>query len=131
MIQTIAHQSWVLDHKVGMMGISYGGISQLFTAQLDPPALEAIAPLSVFDATATTLYPGGIRNHRLCRGLGQAAPVRGPAQRDRMAASRTPTSRSRAATDLQSNQVLHGEAANLLGKIREQQSLHAQRGRLT
>ena len=34
----------------------------LFTAQLDPPHLEAIAPLSVIDATATTLYPGGILN---------------------------------------------------------------------
>src|SRR5947209_2865316 len=45
-----------------MMGISYGGISQLFTAQLRPPHLAAIAPLSVIDATATTLYPGGIRN---------------------------------------------------------------------
>ena len=36
-IETIAHQPWVRDHKVGMMGISYGGISQLFTAQLNPP----------------------------------------------------------------------------------------------
>ena len=61
-IETIAHQPWVLDHKVGMMGISYGGISQLFTAQLQPPDLAAIAPLSVIDATATTLYPGGILN---------------------------------------------------------------------
>jgi hypothetical protein len=54
-IETIAHQPWVLDHKVGMMGVSYGGISQLFTAQLDPPDLEAISPLSVIDATASTL----------------------------------------------------------------------------
>ena len=61
-IQTIAHQPWVLRHKVGMFGVSYGGISQLFAAQLRPPALEAIAPLSVVDATATTLYPGGILN---------------------------------------------------------------------
>src|SRR5437588_7952214 len=61
-IETIAHQPWVLGHKVGMMGISYGAISQLFTAQLQPPDLEAIAPLSVIDATATTLYPGGILN---------------------------------------------------------------------
>ena len=61
-IQTIAHQPWVLDHRVGMIGISYGGISQLFTAQLDPPALEAIAPLSTIDSTITTLYPGGILN---------------------------------------------------------------------
>ena len=45
-----------------MLGISYGGISQLFAAQLEPPALAAIAPLSVLDATATTLYPGGVLN---------------------------------------------------------------------
>ena len=61
-IQAIARQPWVKDHKVGMMGISYGGISQLFTAQTRPPALEAISPLSVIDATATTLEPGGILN---------------------------------------------------------------------
>src|SRR5581483_6466240 len=41
-IETIARQPWVLNHKVGMMGISYGGISQLFTAQLNPPSLAAI-----------------------------------------------------------------------------------------
>ena len=61
-IEAIAHQPWVLNHKVGMMGISYGGISQLFTAQLQPPDLAAISPLSVIDATASTLYPGGILN---------------------------------------------------------------------
>jgi uncharacterized protein len=61
-IQTIGHQPWVLHHKVGMFGVSYGGISQLFAAQLRPPDLAAIAPLSVVDATATTLYAGGILN---------------------------------------------------------------------
>ena len=61
-IETIARQPWVLHHKVGMMGISYGGISQLFTAQTHPPSLAAISPLSVIDATQTTLYPGGILN---------------------------------------------------------------------
>ena len=35
-IETVARQPWVLHHKVGMMGISYGGISQLFTAQTQP-----------------------------------------------------------------------------------------------
>ena len=35
-IETIARQPWVAHHKVGMMGISYGGISQLFTAQTQP-----------------------------------------------------------------------------------------------
>lgn len=61
-IETIANQSWVANNQVGMFGISYGGISQLFAAQLNPPSLAAIAPLSVIDATPTTLYPGGILN---------------------------------------------------------------------
>src|SRR4051812_3880494 len=61
-IETVARQPWVLHHKVGMMGISYGGISQLFTAQTNPPSLAAIAPLSVIDSTQTTPYPGGILN---------------------------------------------------------------------
>jgi uncharacterized protein len=61
-IETVARQPWVLGHKVGMIGISYGGISQLFVAATDPPHLAAIAPLSVIDNTATTLYPGGMLN---------------------------------------------------------------------
>ncbi len=61
-IETVATQPWVLHHKVGMMGISYGGISQLFVAATRPPALAAITPLSVIDQTLTTLYPGGILN---------------------------------------------------------------------
>jgi uncharacterized protein len=61
-IETVARQPWALHHKVGMMGISYGGISQLFTAQTNPPSLAAIAPLSTIDAAQTTLYPGGVLN---------------------------------------------------------------------
>ncbi|MBV9805330.1 MAG: CocE/NonD family hydrolase [Solirubrobacterales bacterium] len=61
-IETVAHQPWVLGHRVGMIGISYGGISQLFVAATDPPHLAAIAPMSVIDDIATTLYPGGILN---------------------------------------------------------------------
>ena len=61
-IETVARQPWVLHHKVGMFGISYGGISQLFVAETRPPSLAAITPLSVIDNTATTLYPGGILN---------------------------------------------------------------------
>jgi len=39
-IETIAHQPWVLGNKVGMLGISYGGISQLFASitESGPPA---------------------------------------------------------------------------------------------
>ncbi len=44
------------------MGVSYGGISQLFVAATRPPSLAAITPLSVIDNTQTTLYPGGILN---------------------------------------------------------------------
>ncbi|MEA2390686.1 MAG: uncharacterized protein QOK31_795, partial [Solirubrobacteraceae bacterium] len=61
-VETVARQPWVKYHKVGMMGISYGGISQLFTGQTRPPSLAAISPLSVIDQTQTTLYPGGILN---------------------------------------------------------------------
>jgi predicted acyl esterase len=61
-IETVARQPWVLHHKPGMAGISYGGISQLFVAATRPPSLAAITPLSVIDNTQTTLYPGGILN---------------------------------------------------------------------
>jgi predicted acyl esterase len=63
-VEIIAAQPWVLDHQVGMVGLSYPGISQLFVAQLDPPSLESIAPLSVIaDTGRGTLYPGGILNN--------------------------------------------------------------------
>ncbi len=63
-VETVAAQPWVAHGKVGMVGISYPGISQLFTAQLRPPHLAAIAPLSVIDDTFKgTLYPGGIFNN--------------------------------------------------------------------
>jgi uncharacterized protein len=116
-IETIAHQPWVLDHKVGMMGISYGAISQLFTAQLDPPDLEAISPLSTLDATATTLYPGGILNTGFAVAWAQ--------QRQQEAEPAGPTSgQPWAYTQIQNgdqtcaaNQALHGEATNLMSKI--------------
>jgi predicted acyl esterase len=116
-IETIAHQPWVLGNKVGMIGISYGGISQLFTAQLDPPDLEAIAPLSVIDATATTLYPGGILN------TGFAVPWAQQRQAEAQPAP-APGTQPYATQQIQngdqtckSNQVLHGEAADLMAKI--------------
>jgi predicted acyl esterase len=62
-IETVAAQDWVLHHKVGMTGLSYPGISQLFVAQAQPPSLAAITPLSVIGNTSTTLRPGGILNN--------------------------------------------------------------------
>jgi uncharacterized protein len=62
-IETVAAQPWVLDHQVGMVGISYPGITQLFVAATQPPSLNSITPLSVLDDSfRATLYPGGILN---------------------------------------------------------------------
>jgi uncharacterized protein len=117
-IETIARQPWVLHNKVGMMGISYGGISQLFTAQTQPPSLAAISPLSVIDSTQTTLYPGGILN------TGFAVPWAQERVHDAEPASPN-GGQSWAYQRIQqgdetckANQVLHPEAADLMAKIR-------------
>jgi predicted acyl esterase len=116
-IETIARQPWVRDHKVGMMGISYGAISQLFTAQLNPPSLEAISPLSTIDATATTLYPGGILNSGFAVAWAQErqqeAQPAGPNSGQPYAYQRI----QGGDTTCANNQVLHGEAADLNAKI--------------
>jgi uncharacterized protein len=61
-IETVAAQPWVAHGKVGMIGISYAGVAQLFVAAVRPPHLAAITPLSVIDDTYQVLYPGGILN---------------------------------------------------------------------
>ncbi len=61
-IEIVAHQSWVANHKVGMVGISYSGLSQFPSAGTNPPDLAAIAPLSPTDDLFSTGYPGGIFN---------------------------------------------------------------------
>lgn len=61
-IEIVGAQSWVQHHQVGMVGLSYPGISQLFVASQRPPSLAAIAPMSVIGSTTTTLLPGGILN---------------------------------------------------------------------
>ena len=117
-IETVAHQSWVLHHKVGMIGISYGGISQLFVAATDPPDLAAITPLSVIDDTATTLYPGGLLNTGFALSWAQERVE------DALPATAT-TGESWAYKRIEqgdevckANQVLHGEAVNLIAKVR-------------
>ncbi len=61
-IEAVAAQDWVKG-KVGMGGISFSGISQLFAAGTQPPNLAAISPLSVTDDMYSgTGYPGGIFN---------------------------------------------------------------------
>jgi len=61
-IEIVAAQDWVKGHEVGMTGLSYPGISQLFVAKMHPPSLAAITPLSVIGNTVSTLVPGGILN---------------------------------------------------------------------
>jgi predicted acyl esterase len=117
-IETVARQPWVLHHKVGMMGISYGGISQLFTAQTRPPSLAAISPLSLIDQTQTTLYPGGILNTGFAvawaKERAHDAKPAGPKEGQAWAYQRI----QQGDETCKANQVLHGEAANLLAKIR-------------
>jgi len=62
-VETVAAQDWVKGGKVGMAGISFSGITQLFTAGTRPPHLAAIAPMSVTDDLYLgTGNPGGIPN---------------------------------------------------------------------
>ena len=62
-IEILANQSWVANGKVGMVGISFSGLSQFPAAGTDPPGLAAIAPMSPTDDLFSTGYPGGIYNN--------------------------------------------------------------------
>jgi len=62
-VQIIAHQPWVANHKIGMVGISFSGLSQFPAAGTDPPGLAAIASMSPTDDLFSTGYPGGIYNN--------------------------------------------------------------------
>jgi uncharacterized protein len=117
-IETIARQPWVLNHKVGMMGISYGAISQLFTAQLNPPDLEAISPLSTIDTTATTLYPGGILNTGFAVAWAEQRQQEAQPAPDGGTQPYATKQINSGDETCKQNQVLHGEAAKLLAKIR-------------
>lgn len=61
-IEAIAAQSWVKGNKVGMVGLSYAGIAQLYVASTRPPHLAAIAPQSVIDDPWREQWPGGVYN---------------------------------------------------------------------
>src|ERR1700749_4095443 len=117
-IETVARQPWVLHHRVGMLGISYGGISQFFVAATDPPSLAAIAPLSVIDNAATTLYPGGILN------TGFAFSWAKDRVHDALPASKTGgqpwalTQIEKGDAVCRRNQALHSAAVDLLAKSR-------------
>ena len=117
-IETVARQPWVLHHEVGMVGVSYGGISQLFVGATRPPSLSAITPLSVIDTTATTLYPGGILNTGFALSWAE----------DRVHDAKPATKKGGQPWALDrirggdrtcaANQVLHPEAVDLVAKLR-------------
>src|SRR3954449_9857096 len=117
-IETVARQPWVKFHRVGMMGISYGGMSQLFTAQTQPPSLAGISPMSVIDSTQTTLYPGGILNTGFAVAWAQERVHDAkPASAD----GGQPWAYKKIQDGdqtCQDNQALHPEAVDLLAKIR-------------
>jgi predicted acyl esterase len=119
-VETVARQPWVKNDQVGLMGISYGGISQLFVGATRPPSLAAITPISLLDQVQTTLFPGGILN------TGFALEW----AKDRIREARPATANEdegqrwawkriqEGDTTCAENQVMHGEAVDLLRKIR-------------
>ena len=117
-IETISRQPWVKYGKVGMMGISYGGISQLFTAETNPPSLAAISPLSLIDAVQTTLYPGGILNtgfaFNWAKERAYEARPAGPKGGQEWAYKRV----QEGDKTCEANQAMHAEAAKLIDKVR-------------
>ncbi|MGI9019291.1 MAG: CocE/NonD family hydrolase [Solirubrobacterales bacterium] len=124
-IETIARQPWVAPDKVGMMGISYGGISQLFTAQTRPPSLAAITPISLIDQVQTTLYPGGILNtgfaYEWAKDRAEEARPAGPDSGQPWAHQRIQEGDETCAA----NQALHPEAPDLLRKVKRNNTYRA------
>ena len=78
-IETVARQPWVKGDKVGMMGISYGGISQLFTGA-DPAAEPGRDHADLADRPgADDALSGRHPQHRLRARVGQGPHRRRPA----------------------------------------------------
>jgi predicted acyl esterase len=61
-VEAVARQPWVLHNHVGMVGLSYSGISQLYVASTRPPHLAAVLPQSVIADPYLEQWPGGIYN---------------------------------------------------------------------
>ncbi len=118
-IETIAAQPWVEHGTVGMVGLSFPGITQLFVAATQPPHLSAIAPLSVIaDTGRGTLRPGGILNDGFATSWAterqhdaEAAPQSGQAWAGRRIEDGD--------TTCADNQILRGQAVDLLATIDE------------
>jgi len=120
-IETVAAQSWVFNNQVGMAGLSFPGISQLFVAQTRPPSLKAIAPLSIIaETTASTLVPGGIYNNGFAfqwadRVVNSAQPYGQGWERDQVDVEYAESGTS----TCEDNQQLHLQAVNAVEKALE------------
>jgi len=115
-IETIARQEWVLHNEVGMAGLSYPGISQLFVASTRPPSLAAITPLSVIAMTSDSITsPGGILNNGFALEWGQqvvdrADPFGHGWEQDQVDAGDT---------ICEENQLLHSQKADIIQRARD------------
>jgi predicted acyl esterase len=111
-VQIAAAQPWVAHHKVGLVGISFSGISQLFVAGTRPPGLAAVAPMSLTDDLYSTGFPGGMFNSGFAGSWladrvedAKAAPAGGQAYAKALIADGD--------TTCLANQDLHGQAQDL------------------
>jgi uncharacterized protein len=114
-IEAVAAQSWVKGHRVGMSGLSYPGIAQLFVAQTHPPSLAAITPLSVIGNTYSTLRPGGIFNDGfalqwITQVLDKAQPYGQGWEKPRVDAGDTVCA---------DNQLLHGQQVDVIQQAKD------------
>ena len=62
-VEAVAAQPWVKNHKVGLVGLSYPGNAALYAAATQPPSLAAIAVGGTYDdGFRQLLRPSGILN---------------------------------------------------------------------
>jgi predicted acyl esterase len=117
-VEVVARQSWVKHGKVGMTGLSYPGITQLFVARTQPPSLVAITPMSVLaDSASSTLAPGGIYNEgfalRWVQNVLNGAEPYGKGWEMDVVALETTEGES---SECEENQRLHGQAVDVAQK---------------
>ncbi|HEY0880855.1 MAG TPA: CocE/NonD family hydrolase, partial [Archangium sp.] len=114
-VEIVGAQDWVLHHQVGMVGLSYPGITQLFVGSAKPPSLAAISPMSVIGSTDSTLLPGGILNDGFAIGwvkavLSKAVPYGQGWEKERVDAGDTVCAE---------NQLLHSQFIDNVAQARK------------
>jgi len=117
-IETVAAQPWVKHNEVGMVGLSYPGLSQLWVAKTKPPSLAAIAPLSVIaDADDSTLAPAGIYNEGFAlRWAGEVLEDAEPFGKGGLMGSSWIAKQSESDPVCAENQALHAQQVDVVAK---------------